>query len=569
MKKLLFIILLAAFYQSVMMAQQINAAAQRYMDRAQMAMEMVQEPRDYQRVISELNNALAEAPNHPIIIYNLAISHDGMGVIDANSYKKAIEYYKQFLALNPSEEDRQDVVSRMNRAEYAIEASISQSVLINGVRWATRNVDAPGTFATNPENSGRFYQWNRKTGWASTGDVLGSWDSSNSSGASWTRANDPCPQGWRMPTKAELESLHNAGSVWTTRNGINGRLFGSVPNQIFLSAAGGRSGSGLLLGGGFGDSGSYWSSTRDGTSTAWHLFFRGSDYNNIQGASLVLGLSVRCVNDNSTPTPISTPQTVAVSDISLNRTSVSLPIGTSEMLTAIILPNNATNQNVTWSSRNPAVATVSSSGQITAVAVGVTIISVSASDGGQTVSTTIIVEAPALPPQAEGIVIGNTRWATQNVDAPGTFAANPEDTGMFYQWNRRTAWATTGTVSGWNNSMPSGSIHWTNDNCPCPQGWRIPFSAELQSLHNAGSVWTALNGVRGRLFGTAPNQIFLPAAGNRHGDDGALDWGWGYYWSLSSQTDSEFANYLYFDSGGTYLYGGRRTYGFTVRCVAE
>jgi len=35
-------------------------------------------------------------------------------------------------------------------------------VLINGVVWAKCNVDVPGTFTTMPENSGMFYQWNRK-----------------------------------------------------------------------------------------------------------------------------------------------------------------------------------------------------------------------------------------------------------------------------------------------------------------------------------------------------------------------------------------------------------------------
>ena len=30
-----------------------------------------------------------------------------------------------------------------------------------------------------------------------------------------------------------------------------------------------------------------------------------------------------------------------------------------------------------------------------------------------------------------GVVIDGIRWATRNVDAPGTFAENPEDAGMF------------------------------------------------------------------------------------------------------------------------------------------
>ncbi|MDR0332779.1 MAG: Ig-like domain-containing protein [Dysgonamonadaceae bacterium] len=558
------------------MAQQINAAAQRYMDRAQMAMEMVQEPRDYQRVINELNNALAEAPNHPIIIYNLAISHDGMGVIDANSYKKAIEYYRQFLAFNPSEEDRQDVVSRINRAEYAIEASISQSVLINGVRWATRNVDAPGTFATNPESSGRFYQWNRRTGWATTGNVSGGWDRSNPSGTSWIRTNDPCPQGWRVPTKAELESLYNAGSVWTTRNGINGRFFGSEPNQIFLSAAGWRVDfDGTLLSAG--TEGIYWGSNSDHNEAAIGLVFN-TDRASTSGGRRSTGYSVRCVADGNITEQASTLplQTVAISDISLNRTSVSLVIGASETLTATISPNNATNQNVTWSSRNPAVATVNSSGQITAVAAGRTNIFVFASDGGLTAWATITVEAPALSslPQAESVVINGVRWATHNVASPGTFAASPESTGMHYQWNRRTAWALTGTRIGWDTS-PSSGTSWTRDNDPCPAGWRVPTQSELQSLANAGSVWNTLNGAYGRLFGTAPNQIFLPAAGWRDNGFGMVDLvgGYGCYWSSTPLNARDGAWYLGFISTNMLTDSDNRNHyranGYSVRCVAE
>ena len=43
-------------------------------------------------------------------------------------------------------------------------AAPTDGVVINGVRWATRNVDKPGTFAANPEDAGMLYQWNRKVG---------------------------------------------------------------------------------------------------------------------------------------------------------------------------------------------------------------------------------------------------------------------------------------------------------------------------------------------------------------------------------------------------------------------
>ena len=50
----------------------------------------------------------------------------------------------------------------------------------------------------------------------------------------------------------------------------------------------------------------------------------------------------------------------------------------------------------------------------------------------------------------------------------------------------------------------------------------LPTIPEFESLIAAGSVWTAVNGVYGRLFGTTPNQLFLPAAG-KFGDTGAMD----------------------------------------------
>ena len=50
---------------------------------------------------------------------------------------------------------------------------------------------------------------------------------------------------WRMPTQDEMqELLDNCTQVWTTQNGVNGRLFtGPNGNSIFLPAAGGRDGS--------------------------------------------------------------------------------------------------------------------------------------------------------------------------------------------------------------------------------------------------------------------------------------------------------------------------------------
>ena len=36
------------------------------------------------------------------------------------------------------------------------QTSTETGIVINGVRWATRNVDKPGTFASAPEKSGMW-----------------------------------------------------------------------------------------------------------------------------------------------------------------------------------------------------------------------------------------------------------------------------------------------------------------------------------------------------------------------------------------------------------------------------
>ena len=141
------------------------------------------------------------------------------------------------------------------------------SVEINGVRWATRNVDMPGTFAANPEDAGMLFQWNRRIGWNNTNPMVNSdggtvWDDTAATGTVWEAENDPCPPGWRVPTRQELESLLNAGSARVRHNGINGRLFGTAPYQLFLPAGGMRTVTGGLLYDWREESGRFWSSTQ-------------------------------------------------------------------------------------------------------------------------------------------------------------------------------------------------------------------------------------------------------------------------------------------------------------------
>jgi len=85
------------------------------------------------------------------------------------------------------------------------------------------------------------------------------------------------------------------------------------------------------------------------------------------------------------------PPTIAVTGIDLDQTSVSIWVGESTQLTATVLPTDAANQNVTWSSSVPSVATVSNTGLITAVGKGTATITAVTEEGGFTASC--VVEA--------------------------------------------------------------------------------------------------------------------------------------------------------------------------------
>jgi uncharacterized protein (TIGR02145 family) len=173
-------------------------------------------------------------------------------------------------------------------------------VVINGVKWATRNVGAPGTFATSPESAGMLYQWGSNVGWNSV-DPLSATDGNNTwrdlseTGNEWQAAKDPCPSGWRVPTTEEHQSLINSGSSWTTQNGVTGRIFGSGSNTLFLPAAGSRYYTGGTLYG-TGTLGDYWSSTQDVSFNAYYLSFY-SGYADWSGSYRRHGFSVRCVQE--------------------------------------------------------------------------------------------------------------------------------------------------------------------------------------------------------------------------------------------------------------------------------
>ena len=84
-------------------------------------------------------------------------------------------------------------------------------------------------------------------------------------------------------------------------------------------------------------------------------------------------------------------QTVAVTGVSLNASSGELTVNGQTTLTATVVPANATNKAVTWTSSAPAVATVVN-GVVTALSAGTAVITATTEDGGFTASYSLTVK---------------------------------------------------------------------------------------------------------------------------------------------------------------------------------
>jgi uncharacterized protein (TIGR02145 family) len=165
--------------------------------------------------------------------------------------------------------------------------------------------------------------------------------------------------------------------------------------------------------------------------------------------------------------------------------------------------------------------------------------------------------------------------------------------GHYYQWGRAavaangptgssSGEANAGSVTGWNTTdAPNGA--WVDGsktaNDPCPTGFRVPRKTQWDAVLNTGlnptrsypGTWpnSSTNYSSGLRIGSGTTGLFLPAAGYRSNSDGTLDFrgSFGLYWS--STENGSYAWNLYFLNGNAYMSYSLRTYGMSVRCVAE
>ena len=170
--------------------------------------------------------------------------------------------------------------------------------------------------------------------------------------------------------------------------------------------------------------------------------------------------------DGSFTDTCSVTVTQPVTSVSLNTNSLELEVGGTSQLNATVLPNNASNKNVTWESSNTNVATVSNTGLVTAVATGNATITVTTVSGGKTATCTVTVT------ESSGVKPGDA------VLYSGTLTEG--DYVLYYSGK-----AMKNTVS--SNRFEYSDVTPSDDVIPAPASnivWHIAQSGDYWTLYN-------------------------------------------------------------------------------------
>ena len=163
---------------------------------------------------------------------------------------------------------------------------------INGTSKSTGATIATGkvTFAKAVQTPATFYTYGSgNNDWASPNNYTSkNWnDISESDGKTFF---DPCPEGWRLPTKAEYSNFSTTTFTWDATN--SGRTY----NGNWFPAAGyrlGDDGSMYYVG----SNGRYWSASPYGENRGYYLYFLSGYVDPAYYSYRAYGFSVRCVQE--------------------------------------------------------------------------------------------------------------------------------------------------------------------------------------------------------------------------------------------------------------------------------
>jgi uncharacterized protein (TIGR02145 family) len=165
--------------------------------------------------------------------------------------------------------------------------------------WQTAANNGSNGFAAAPTSSNSNH--GSISGWSGTAATTGSWNVTENTPVKVT-ANDPCPTGYRVPTRNEWVAVHTNNTFSRTGPFTNDFInygaalhYGSdtITKLLTLPAAGYRNSTHGGLGN-LGNSAHYWSS-KESSGNAYSLYFNSRNVNPASSGNRTHGYSVRCI----------------------------------------------------------------------------------------------------------------------------------------------------------------------------------------------------------------------------------------------------------------------------------
>ena len=390
-------------------------------------------------------------------------------------------------------------------------------------------------------------------------------------------ASVKCGGGWRIPSGEEWQELiDNCDWEWVSINGVPGtRLTSRINGKSLFFPAGGCCEDDVWK---LAHLGLYLSSGLDTASSSEGYIIQvgqlGDSDPMVSGYfSRTDGFSIRPVCE------------VPLEEIRLDRTSLDLAPGQTAVLNAFVVPRNATDKVISWSSSDESVATVTAAGEVTAHNEGTATVTAANAGSGKTASCAVTVrsDAPAGIPGAVDLGL-SVKWATFNIGA-----TKPEEYGDYYSWgntvhrgesetddalNVNNGYIRYNTDSRWGEVDNKTRLELEDDVAQVKLGgkWRMPSREEFEELIE-NCDWTFgvdMNGISGARAASKVYDcdIFFPWAGCL--DASLYDVGYrGAYWSSSLDAGDPLQAYVLYVGYSAYLYTYYRNNGLPIRPVYD
>ena len=441
--------------------------------------------------------------------------------------------------------------------------------LPSGLKWATCNVGAK-----TPEASGNYYAWGETQPKDEYNSSL-TYGNDISGNVQYDVAAANWGEGWRMPTKEEMQELIDCCTwEWTKQNKIKGyNVTGPNGNSIFLPTTGDKSGS--TFNSGTCGSSYYWSSTPYSSSRAYYLYFNSSSHGVSFYDDRYYGRTVRPVRDRETIIEI--PFIASVIEHYTDITAI-IKTYASSPGTEITERGFYWGTNAEPSEADNKVVLENEVGYKASALMKLTpnttyyVKAYATNESGTSYSEVVSFTTLETPVEYEYVDLGlpsGLKWATHNIGA-----TTPEEYGNYYVWGEVLTKETYTETNSETYNKPMSDISGTEyDAATANWGgdWRMPTYNEMYELiDNCTWTWTIQNGVNGYKVASKVNSnyIFLPAAGYRNGASLNYAGTYGKYWS-SKPVSNNSAYALDFTSSKRNMFNYSRIDGYSIRPVRE